>query len=247
MEAVARVATMSDEHRILTPEELRKADAEAVAAEATAKKSLAEARKIEAESIVAEVARDVAMYDRRKWLCGDEFHHTYYFTSHVNDKSVRGAMSALALWDRLEPKCNMSIIFSSPGGDIVEGFALFDYITMMRRSGHRIETGALGMAASMAGILLQAGDVRWMTKEAWLLIHEASFMTAGKIGEVEDTVSWVKRMGVRILDVFADRAAEKTGKTKKQVKDFVKKNWTRKDWWISSDEALTYGFVDEVR
>jgi ATP-dependent Clp endopeptidase proteolytic subunit ClpP len=225
----------------------RKIEAEAEKAEAEAQRALAEARKTQLEAEVQEVARDVANWDRRKWLCGDEHHRTFHFTAPVNEKSVSTCMGALSLWDRLDPECDMAVIFSSPGGGLVEGFALFDSITMLRRKGHRIETGAIGMAASMAGILLQAGDVRWMSRETWLLIHEASFVAAGKLSEVEDTAAWVKRVSSRILDLFAVRASEKTGRSQNYVRNLIKQNWKRKDWWISSDEALRYGFVDEIR
>jgi ATP-dependent protease ClpP protease subunit len=98
----------------------------------------------------------------------------------------------------------------------------------------------------MAGVLLQAGSERVMGREAWMLIHEASFLAMGKMGEVTDTVEWVKRLCERITNIFADKAATKTGKSPKAIKAFIKKNWTRKDWWISAEEALEYGFCDRV-
>jgi ATP-dependent protease ClpP protease subunit len=49
-----------------------------------------------------------------------------------------------------------------------------------------------------------------------------------------------------MLDIFSERAAEATHKPVKSVKAFIKKSWTRKDFWVSSDEALKYGFIDEI-
>jgi len=95
------------------------------------------------------------------------------------------------------------------------------------------------MAASMAGILLQAGDRRWIGHQAWLMIHRAAFGAVGKTFEIEDEVAWIKRIEARILDIFAKRS------TLSKVK--IKRNWDRKDWWISSDEALELGLVDEIR
>jgi ATP-dependent protease ClpP protease subunit len=91
----------------------------------------------------------------------------------------------------------------------------------------------------MAGILLQAGDVRIMGKESWLLIHQVSFGASGSFGEVEDTTKWVDRIQDRVLDIFASRS--------KMSKAQIKRKWNRTDWWISSDEALKLGFVDETR
>jgi ATP-dependent Clp protease protease subunit len=148
-------------------------------------------------------------------------------------------MKKLTQWSRLDPKCDIEIIFSSPGGSIIDGFELFDFIQDLRNNGHTITTGSLGMAASMAGILLQAGDIRWVGGQAWIMIHRAAFGAFGKTYEVEDEVEFVKRIEERILDIFTSRS----GLTKLKIK----KNWDRKDWWISADEAVELGLVDEVR
>ena len=63
----------------------------------------------------------------------------------------------------------MEIVFSSPGGGIISGFELFDFMQDLRSKGHKITTGSLGYAASMAGILLQAGDVRWIGHQSWMI------------------------------------------------------------------------------
>ena len=95
------------------------------------------------------------------------------------------------------------------------------------------------MAASMAGILLQAGDVRWIGHQAWLMIHRAAFGAIGKTYEIEDEVKLVKRIEGRILDIFTSRS--------KLTRHKIVRNWDRKDWWIDADEALEMGLVDEVR
>ena len=95
------------------------------------------------------------------------------------------------------------------------------------------------MAASMAGILLQAGDTRWVGHQAWVMIHRAAFGAFGKTYEVEDEVEFVKRIEERILEIFTTRS--------KLTKQKIKRNWDRKDWWISADEALEAHLVDEVR
>jgi ATP-dependent protease ClpP protease subunit len=152
---------------------------------------------------------------------------------------VKLAINRLTEWDRLYPKEPIQIVFTSGGGSVVDGMALFDFILGLRKAGHRVTTSTLGMAASMAGILLQAGDVRTMGKEAWLMIHEASFRTEGKIGEVEDTVEWIKKVQERVLDIFASRSIMPRAE--------IKEKWLRRDWWIDSDSALQHGFVDSIR
>ena len=91
----------------------------------------------------------------------------------------------------------------------------------------------------MAGVLLQAGDVRWVGQQAWVMIHRAAFGASGKTFEIEDEVRFTQRLEGRILDIFTSRS--KLSKAK------IKRNWDRKDWWISADEAIEMGLVDEIR
>lgn len=217
-------------------------NAEAAKFDAERNKLEVEAREAEMKVETASIALDRERHKRRKELADDEHHLFYAFTGAVDASSVNKCIEQLTKWRRTveNPEENpIEIQFNSPGGAIVSGMALFDCIQSMRSAGFEVTTSSIGYAASMAGILLQAGDHRVMGAESWLMIHEASFGTAGKIGEVEDTVEWVKMVQGRILDIFAERS----NLSKRQLKN----RWTRKDWWISSDKALEYGLIDEIR
>ena len=210
------------------------------------KKLQSEAEKAEYEAKLMVLSYNINKREEDKVLTSDKLNKVYRFTNPVTDGSVADCMQVMTRWSRLDPGCAMEIVFCSPGGSIVDGFALFDFIKDLIRKGHKITTKSIGYAASMAGVLLQAGEERVMGRESWLLIHEASFIALGKMGEVVDTVEWVKRMCDRIVEIFAERAEKKTGKSKKAIISLIQKNWKRKDWWISATEALEYGFCDRV-
>jgi len=231
------------------------ANARAAALEADAEKSLAEAAKFKAETRGAlatakrgEIDLAVKLRSEKVELAKDKEFRVFVYDQVVTSQSAEKCIQQLAEWSRVDPKCDIEIIFNSPGGEVVAGMALFDYIQRIRKQGHAVTTTSFGMAASMAGILLQAGDKRAMGPEAWLLIHEASFGTHGSFGDVVDTVEWVKRVQERILDIFAKRSADSDPRvaTKKLTRTQIKRRWHRKDWWISSDEALKHGFIDEI-
>ena len=213
---------------------------------AEAEKARAEARKAAAEAAMAEIELAESQRAEAALLATDSYHHLFRFTKVVGADSVAVCINTLSRWSRIDDTeradgdepCVMQIDFTSPGGSVIDGLALFDFLQELRRKGHRITTRGIGYAASMAGILLQAGDLRVMAPESWLLIHEASFGAGGKIGEVEDTVEWVKRIQKRILRIFAERSNLSVGQ--------ISNRWRRKDWWISSEEALRFGLVDEV-
>ncbi len=206
---------------------------------AQARQAEAEARKTEAEAEQEELKLEQCQKDKLKQLSSDEENHLYRFNKEVSSHSVSACMSKLTEWSRLSPGCDIEIVFSSPGGSIIDGFELFDFIQDLRNRGHKVTTGSLGMAASMAGILLQAGGVRWIGHQAWMMIHRAAFGAIGKTYEVEDEVKLVKRIEERCLDIFVSRS--------KLTKHKIKRNWDRKDWWIDADECLDLGLVDEVR
>ena len=221
-----------------------KAAAEQARAEAALKmaeiaRHAEEVKLIQMQQGAAKISLAKTQRQEEEVLASNEYHCLYPFAGEVSGSSVAACIAQLTLWMRTRPGAAIEIVFNSPGGDVVEGMALFDFIQQVRRAGHIVTTTTIGVAASMAGILLQAGDVRVMGKEAWVLIHEASFGARGKIGEVEDTVKWVKMVQGRILKIFAARS--------KLSERAIAARWKRTDWWLSSDDCLKHGLVDEVR
>lgn len=217
-----------------------------------AEKHRAEIRKVLAEAVKAESEAtawtiDLAKKEEARQVekAADYYHRVYQFVGQVSEASVDKCVDRLTTWTRIDPRCDIEVVFNSPGGSVIDGMALYDFLQQLRRDGHRITTTGMGIAASMAGILLQAGDVRRMGREAWVLIHEGSFGVQGSIGQVEDRFEWVKRIQDRILDIFAERAKASAAE-KPATRAFIKRNWERKDWWLSSDECLKLGIVDEV-
>lgn len=238
---------MSD---VAVSKELEEAQAEEARATARAQDALAklramEARKAEAEAIREEhtaemvaISRRDAEREEREYAARDYRNHVYQFDSSFNPTTVKACISILTAWSRMEPGCDLTLVFNSPGGSVIDGFALWDFLASLKRNGHHLTTICRGMAASMAGILLQAGDVRIIGSESVLLVHEISFGAGGKIGEVEDEVAFAKMLTQRVLRIFA----KKTHLSEAQID----RRWKRKDWWLDSDEALKLGFADEI-
>jgi len=224
---------------LLKAAELKIKEAEFTQKKSEILKTESETRKTAADAGKAEIEFEKAYSSRQKELFTDEENHLYRFSKEVSYNSVQACMNKLTQWHRKDTKCKIEIVFSSPGGSIIDGFELFDFIQYLRAKGHYITTGSLGMAASMAGVLLQAGNVRWIGHQAWLMIHRAAFGAIGKTYEIEDEVKLVKRIEGRILDIFTSRS--------NLTRHKIVRNWDRKDWWIDADEAVEMGLVDEIR
>lgn len=235
-EAEANAANaLADFHRsnaLLAASGQRKNDAEAAAFEAEI-----DGRRANTE--VARISADQLRREQTKFLASDAYHNVYRFTGAVTDDSVKACMRTLTEWSRMSPGSDMEIVFYSPGGSVTAGLALWDFLQEVKSHGHKITTVIQGIAASMAGILSQAGTIRVMGKESWLMIHEVSFGAQGKIGEIEDTVGWIKMVQERVKRIFAERS----NMTVEDLEDI----WRRKDAWLSSEEALAKGLIDVVR
>lgn len=212
--------------------------------EAEAAKLTAEGREAIARATLAEIKLERERQDDIEQAASDRERHVYRFNGQVDRGSVVGCVSTLALWDRLDPECDIEVIFNSPGGSVIDGMALFDLLSALSLRGggtHKVTVGSRGYAASMAGILLQAGDVRWLGANSYLMIHEIAAGTGGKIGEIQDAVKFYEAICEQVIDLFVERSEGKVTR-----EEFVK-NWERQDWWLFASTALRYGFIDEIR
>lgn len=196
-----------------------------------------EIRKLNAEAEAAELARDKKRREDRNYAYLDD-DRTYHFFGGVSPGTVHECMSTLRRWTEVDPGCDLTIVFNSPGGSVIDGLALYDYLSELKAKGHHLTTVARGMAASMGGVLLQAGDRRIVGINSHLLIHEISMGAIGKLNEIEDEVAFAKMLHVRLLSILAERSELNV--------DQIKRRWQRKDWWMASDEAVKYGFADEI-
>ena len=131
----------------------------------------------------------------------------------------------------------ITIYINSPGGSIIDGWNLIDEIERFKAQGFHFIARVRGMAASMAAVLLQVFDERYMGRHAEVMIHRALFGAMGKAYEIEDQVEFVKKQEAKIVKLFS----EASGKDEQVFYDLFAQ---RKDIWLGLDEALDLGVVD---
>ncbi|MDP9396952.1 MAG: Clp protease ClpP [Actinomycetota bacterium] len=163
---------------------------------------------------------------------------TYTFYADVGEDSVRTAMQTLGAWARREPGKPITIVLNSPGGRVLDGLALYDFLQRLRAAGHRLRIEVLGRAASMGGVLLQAGDERVIGANAFLLIHEISGGAEGRSSEIGDRIEFFDLMEKRLLDILAARSTMSPRQ--------IRSRWQRKDWWLGAEDAVALGFADAI-
>lgn len=232
--------------------EIAKLEAEAASLKVEAVKNQAIALKESHQAAISGITLEERRRVEQLTLVQDHYVFHHAFDGVVGEASVYGCLNTMHAWHRLYPGSDWSITINSPGGSVIHGMHLFDQIVAYSKRGggeHKITITVRGYAASMAGILLQAADVRRIGPESFLMIHEISSVTGGKIGDMKDDMKWYEKVCERIVDVFVKRAkeaAENNPVVKGITPAVFKKGWERTDWWIDSEESLRLGFVDEI-
>ena len=90
----------------------------------------------------------------------------------------------------------------------------------------------------MGAVILQSGTTRIAGKNSFLLLHQGSARVDGSYGDIEDDQKLLEKLQARLLTNLAARSNMTPQK--------IKAAWNRKNWWINADEALEFGFVDQV-
>ncbi|NNV09312.1 ATP-dependent Clp protease proteolytic subunit, partial [Geobacillus sp. MMMUD3] len=135
-----------------------------------------------------------------------------------------------------DPDSDIWLYINSPGGSVTAGMAIYDTMQYIKPD---VATVAMGMAASMGQFLLSSGakGKRYATPHARILMHQP-------LGGIGGTATDIKIQAELILHMkkqMAELTAEQTGKSLEQI---LKDN--DRDHWFTAEEALEYGFIDDV-
>ena len=153
------------------------------------------------------------------------------------DDGVANLVIAQMLFLQMEdPKKDLHLYINSPGGVVTGGMAIYDTMNFLQCD---VVTYCIGMAASMATVLLAAGTKgkRFALPNSRVMIHQP---TGGASGQTADIAIQAKEI-LRWRRTLNEIIAKHTGRAVEQVeKD------SDRDYYMSAHEALTYGIVDKV-
>ena len=153
------------------------------------------------------------------------------------DDDVANVVIAQFLFLQMEdPKKDIHLYINSPGGVVTGGMAIYDTMNFLQCD---IVTYCIGMAASMSTILLAAGTKgkRFALPNSRVMIHQPS---GGAGGQAADIAIQAKEI-LRWRKTLNETIAKHTGKTADQVGID-----SDRDYYLSAEEAKTYGIVDHV-
>jgi ATP-dependent Clp protease, protease subunit len=154
----------------------------------------------------------------------------------INDQVANVIISQLLYLDREDPDKDISLYIHSPGGVVTAGLAIYDTMELIRPD---VSTICLGMAASMATILLAAGakGKRYALPHATIHMHQ---VLGGAQGQAADIVIAAKEI-MRLDDIIRNILVKHTGQVMERVQ-----HDTDRDYYLNTKQAIEYGLIDQV-
>jgi len=154
----------------------------------------------------------------------------------IDDTVASLVIAQLLFLESEDPEKDINLYINSPGGTVSSGLAIYDTIQYIRPD---VATICIGMAASMAAVLLAGGTKgkRTALPNSRIMIHQPWGGVQGTASDISIQAEEILRMKKRINEILAYH----TGRTSEQLeKD------TDRDYYLSSQEAKEYGLIDNI-
>jgi ATP-dependent Clp protease, protease subunit len=154
----------------------------------------------------------------------------------INDQVANSIVAQLLFLDREDPDKDINLYINSPGGVINSGLAIYDTMQLIRP---QVSTICVGLAASMATVLLCAGakGKRFALPNATIHMHQAIGGAQGQATDIEIAAREI----LRVQEIIRNILSKNTGQTmEKIVHD------TDRDYYLNPVQAVEYGLIDEI-
>lgn len=184
-------------------------------------------------TVVEQTSRGERAYDIYSRLLKDRI---IMLSGEVNDQMANSVIAQLLFLDAQDSEKDIYLYINSPGGVITSGLAMLDTMNFIKSD---VQTIAIGMAASMASVLLADGTKgkRFALPNSTILIHQPSGGAQGQQTEIEIAAEEILKTRRKMNQILADA----TGQTIEQIKKD-----TERDHYMSAQEAKDYGLIDDI-
>ena len=154
----------------------------------------------------------------------------------INDQVANIVQAQLLFLESADAKKDIQIYMNSPGGSVYAGLGIYDTMQVVSPD---VATICTGIAASMGAVLLCAGakGKRSALKHSHVMIHQPMGGAQGQASDMEITLQEILKLKRELYEIIADHSG--------QAFDKVEHDSDR-DYWMTSEEAKTYGMIDEV-
>ena len=183
--------------------------------------------------VVEQSSRGERSYDIYSRLLKDRI---IFVTGTIDDNMANLIIAQLLFLEAEDPNKDIHLYINSPGGSVSAGMAIYDTMQYIKPE---VSTICMGMAASMASVLLAAGakGKRFTLPYARVMIHQPLGGAQGQATEIEIHAREI----LRIRDEMNGIMAKHTGQPKEKIQID-----TERDYYLTAVEAKAYGLVDEI-
>lgn len=184
--------------------------------------------------VIEQTNRGERAYDIYSRLLKDRI---IFLGTEIDDQVANVVIAQLLFLEADDPDKEIQMYINSPGGSISAGLGILDTMRFVRPD---VSTLCVGLAASMGAVLLAGGakGKRYALPNARVMIHQPWMGgIGGKVTDLEITVREAVREKQRLIGILSDATGQPLEKVSQDVE---------RDYWMSPEEALSYGLVDEV-
>lgn len=184
-------------------------------------------------SIIEERQLNIAQMDVFSRLMMDRI---IFLGTEVNDYTANVIQAQLLYLDTSDPGKDVSIYINSPGGSVYAGLGIYD---TMQYISSDVATICTGIAASMAAVLLVAGEKgkRFALRHSRVMIHQPMGGAQGQASDIEITAREIKKLKQELYTIISDHSGQPFEKVERD---------SDRDYWMTAEEAKEYGMIDQV-
>jgi ATP-dependent Clp protease protease subunit len=159
-----------------------------------------------------------------------------FLTGGIDDAVANTVVAQLLFLQAEDPKKDIMLYINSPGGVITSGLAILDTMAHIKPD---VSTICIGMAASMASVLLSAGTKgkRFILPNSEVMIHQPWGGAQGQATDIEISARHILKARDRLNKILAKNTGQKLEKIAQDVD---------RDFFMDAEESLKYGIVDHI-
>ncbi len=183
--------------------------------------------------VIEQTSHGERSYDLYSRLLKDRI---IFLGEEVTDVSANIIVAEMLFLESEDPNKDIHLYINSPGGSVSAGWAIYDTMHYIKCD---VSTTCIGMAASMGAFLLAGGakGKRFSLPNSRIMIHQPSGGAQGQASDIQIQAEQIIETRKRLNECLA----QNTG----QPLDVIARD-TDRDYWMSAEEALAYGLVDQV-
>ncbi len=183
--------------------------------------------------VIEQTPRGERSYDIYSRLLNDRI---IFLGEEITSVSANLVVAQLLHLESQDAEKDISLYINSPGGEVYSGLAILDTMNFIKP---QVSTICVGMAASMAAVLLSAGakGKRFCLPHSKVMIHQPSGGAQGQQTEIEIVAEEIKKTRRELNQILSDASGQPIEKVQTD---------TERDNYLTAAEALDYGLIDRI-